>query len=269
MKKYCLFILLFIPISTLIRAQDLSLFKKEWIIQNGDTLPYRILFPEAYDSSRPYPLVLFLHGRGESGSDNEKQLIHGAKLFVTDSIRKKYPAIVVFPQCPANNYWSNVQAVTEGSKNGKRVFYFIPGGEPTRAMWGVMGLMENLQARFRINRQQVYVMGLSMGGMGTFELVRRMPGTFAAAIPICGGANPATASKLTGTSWWVFHGEKDDVVLPVNSIQMVNALRKLKAKVKFTLYPEANHNSWDPAFAEPELMKWLFSQRRKTGSSNK
>jgi len=136
-------------------------------------------------------------------------------------------------------------------------------------MQGVMGLMENLQARFRINRQQVYVMGLSMGGMGTFELVRRMPGTFAAAIPICGGANPATASKLTGTSWWVFHGEKDDVVLPVNSIQMVNALRKLKGKVKFTLYPEANHNSWDPAFAEPELMKWLFSQRKKPGSTNK
>ena len=74
MKKYCLLVLLFIPLSTLIRAQDLNLFKKEWIIQNGDTLPYRILLPDAYDSSRSYPLVLFLHGRGESGSDNEKQL---------------------------------------------------------------------------------------------------------------------------------------------------------------------------------------------------
>lgn len=263
MKKISLLFLLFLPVISFLQAQDLSQFKKQWIIQDGDTLPYRILLPEGYDSSRYYPLVLFLHGRGESGSDNEKQLTHGAKLFVADSFRKKYPSIVVFPQCPANNYWSNVQAVTEGSKKGKRTFYFVPGGEPTRAMRSVMGLMENLQARFRINQQQVYVMGLSMGGMGTFELVRRMPGTFAAAIPICGGANPATASTLKGTSWWIFHGGKDDVVLPINSIQMVEALRKLKVKLKFTLFPEANHNSWDPAFAEPELMKWLFSQRKK------
>jgi predicted peptidase len=269
MKKISLLLLLFLPFSSLIQAQDFSLFKKEWIIQDGDTLPYRILLPDGFDSTRSYPLVLFLHGRGESGTDNEKQLTHGAKLFVADSFRKKYPSIVVFPQCPANNYWSNVHAVTEGSKNGKRAFYFVPGGEPTRALRGVMGLVENLQARFRISQQQVYVMGLSMGGMGTFELVRRMPGTFAAAIPICGGANPATASKLTGTSWWIFHGGKDDVVLPVNSIRMADALRKLKAQVKFTLFPEANHNSWDPAFAEPVLMKWLFSQRKKTIPSNK
>lgn len=101
-----------------------------------------------------------------------------------------------------------------------------------------------------------------MGGMGTFELVRRMPGIFAAAFPICGGANPATAIQLKSTSWWIFHGAKDNVVPPFHSENMVNALKKAGASVKFTLYPEANHNSWDSAFAEPGLFDWLFSQKK-------
>ena len=105
-------------------------------------------------------------------------------------------------------------------------------------------------------------MGLSMGGMGTFELVRRKPHVFAAAMPICGGAHPSTAKQIRKTSWWIFHGEKDDVVLPVFSKDMAAALKKAKAKVSLTLYPNANHNSWDPAFAEPGLMQWLFSQRK-------
>ena len=115
---------------------------------------------------------------------------------------------------------------------------------------------------YPVKKDQVYTGGLSMGGMGVFELVRRMPKTFAAAFPICGGANPATASKMKKTSWWVFHGAKDDVVPPYHSENMVAALKKAGAKVKFTLYPNANHNSWDSAFAEPELLSWLFSQRK-------
>lgn len=102
-----------------------------------------------------------------------------------------------------------------------------------------------------------------MGGMGVFELVKRMPKTFAAAFPICGGANPVTASRMKKTSWWIFHGAKDDVVPPHHSEDMVAALKKANAKVKFTLYPNANHNSWDSAFAEPELLSWLFTQYKK------
>ena len=106
-------------------------------------------------------------------------------------------------------------------------------------------------------------MGLSMGGMGTFELVRRKPATFAAAVPICGGAHEATAKGLRKTAWWIFHGAKDDVVPPHYSKIMADALKKQKANVKFTLYPDANHNSWDPAFAEKDLLPWLFSHKRK------
>ncbi len=245
------------------KAQDYSLFKKEWLFQSGDTLPYRLLLPENFDPNKKYPLILFLHGRGESGTDNEKQLTHGAKLFLADSNRKNFPAIVVFPQCASNSYWSNVQTVTEGSKQSVRTFYFLKEGEASSSMKMVMYLLTNLFSRFKIQSDQVYAMGLSMGGMGTFEIVRRMPTTFAAAIPICGGAHPATAGQLKKTNWWVFHGGKDDVVLPAYSENMVKAMKKYSVPVKFTLYPEANHNSWDAAFAEPDLLKWLLKQKRK------
>lgn len=240
-------------------SQYLSFYQKQWFIQNGDTLPYRILFPENYDSVKKYPLLIFLHGRGESGSDNEKQLTHGAKLFLIDSIRKKHPAIVVFPQCPANSYWSNVDIKTE---NGKRTFSFRDSGEPTMAMKLAQELVKHIIKIYPVAKKQIYVGGLSMGGMGTFEIVRRNPKLFAAAFPICGGANTATASSLKKTKWWVFHGGKDDVVPPSNSETMVEAMKKEKIPVKFTLYPNANHNSWDLALAEPELLSWLFAQRK-------
>ena len=101
-----------------------------------------------------------------------------------------------------------------------------------------------------------------MGGMGTFEMVARNPELFAAAVPICGGANPASVAQMKNTNWWIFHGAKDDVVPPDLSRQMHDAILKVNANVKLTMYPEANHNSWDSAFAEPELLPWLFAQRK-------
>lgn len=263
MKKKFTFVWLALCVAFSVTAQDMTLYKKHWFIQSGDTLPYRILFPVNYKADVAYPVVFFLHGRGESGRDNEKQLSNGARLFLNDSVRQAFPAIVVFPQCSATSYWSNVHTVTEGAQNGARQFYFVPDGPPSEAMQLLLGLVEHVQARYQVKREQWYVMGLSMGGMGTFELVRRKPATFAAAIPICGGAHIATAKELKKTAWWVFHGGKDDVVPPVHSQKIVKALQQQKASVKFTLYPEANHNSWDPAFAEKDLLPWLFSHKRK------
>ncbi len=244
-------------------SQDRSQFQKQWFIQGGDTLPYRIMLPKNYDTAKKYPVVFFLHGRGESGNDNEKQLTNGSEFFLRDSIRDRYPAIVVFPQCSAKSYWSNVNMVTYDSSTAKRWFYFIPGGSPTLPMQLLQNLVNNVLERFSGNRQQVYVGGLSMGAMGTYELVRRMPNTFAAAFAICGGAHPATAPQLKQTAWWIFHGLKDDVVPPEKSRIIADALISAGAKVKATFYPTANHNSWDPAFAEPQLMHWLFSNKMK------
>ncbi|MBP9099292.1 MAG: phospholipase, partial [Ferruginibacter sp.] len=129
MKKFIALVVL-TGLSVLTIAQDLSLFQKKQFISGNDTLPYRLLLPENYDVSKKYPLVFFLHGAGERGNDNEKQLLHGAKLFLKEEVRKKYPAIVIFPQCPQNSFWSNVDFKME---NGKRVFAFKAEGEPTIA----------------------------------------------------------------------------------------------------------------------------------------
>ena len=240
-------------------AQDLSLYQKHLYISNGDTLPYRLLLPENYDAAKKYPLIFFMHGAGERGNDNEKQLVHGAKLFLREDVRKDYPAIVVFPQCAQNSFWSNVAF---SQANGKRTFNFLAEGEPTKAMALAQGLLYQLLNAYPIKKKQVYTGGLSMGGMGTFELVRRNPKIFAAAIPICGGGNTTTAKQLKKTDWWIFHGAKDDVVPPALSQEMYDALLNVKAKAKFTLYPDANHNSWDAAFAEKDFLPWLFAQKR-------
>ncbi|MEO5890798.1 MAG: dienelactone hydrolase family protein [Ferruginibacter sp.] len=242
-------------------AQDLSLFEKRLFISNGDTLPYRLLLPENYDTSKKYPLIFFMHGSGERGRDNEKQLDHGAKLFLNADNRKNDPAIVVFPQCPENSFWSNVAFNRDST--GKVKFEFPVDGEPTKAMSLAQGLVKQLLAAYSIKKRHVYAMGLSMGGMGVFELVRRSPKVFAAAIPICGGANTATADQLKQTSWWIFHGAKDNVVPPALSQQMYDALLTVNADAKLTIYPEADHNSWDSTFAEKELLSWLFSKERK------
>ena len=244
----------------LISAQDLSKYERHVFTNRGDTLPYRMLLPENYDASQKYPLILFLHGAGERGNDNEKQLIHGSKLFLQDSIRKNYQAIVVFPQCAANSYWSNVHIKT--TPDGTREFAFATSGKPSPDLELVINLISYLKRNYSLDKKHFYVGGLSMGGMGTFELVRHKPKMFAAAFPICGGADPKTAGKLKKPSWWIFHGLKDDVVNPEFSKVMAAALVDKGADLKLTLYPDANHNSWDSAFAEKDLFPWMFSKRR-------
>jgi len=261
MKKSLALICFLLIVVNALLAQDFTLYEKHQFVRGDDTLPYRLLLPKDYDASKKYPLIVVLHGSGERGSDNEKQLVHGGELFVRDSIRTQYPAIVVFPQCPEAKSWNNMVSTTD-SITKKRIFHFNTGGDATVPMQLLMDLVKNIQHDFKTDKKRIYVGGLSMGGMGTFELVRRMPKTFAAAFPICGGANPATASKLTQTHWWIFHGLKDDVVPPELSIQMEAALKTAGANVKLTLYPNANHNSWDSTFAEPDLMRWIFSNHK-------
>lgn len=134
---------------------------------------------------------------------------------------------------------------------------------PTTALKLVMDLMDSVQSLPYSRDEQFYVGGLSMGGMGTFEILYRRPEMFAAAFPICGGGNPDSVDEYAGdVDVWVFHGAQDDIVLPSYSTEMVIALMKADADVKYTLYKDANHNSWDSAFAEPDLFPWLFTKRK-------
>ncbi len=181
------------------KAQDFSKYEKHNFILGKDTLPYRILFPENYVPSKKYPLILFLHGSGERGNDNEAQLSHGGDFFLKDSIRKNYPAIVFFPQCRKDSYWSNVDRKVEADSSVQ--FIFQTGGKPTIMMELLQKLLNQIMNKTQIERKQLYVGGLSMGGMGTFEIVSRNPKLFAAAFPMCGGANEASASKFLPTHW--------------------------------------------------------------------
>lgn len=257
----CIIYLLF---ALQLNAQDLQLYQKETFHTGKNVLPYRILYPENFDKSKKYPLVLMLHGSGERGNDNELQLTHGAALFVNPEVRKKYPAIVIFPQCPAEDYWSNVNR--DSIVNGKRDYVFREDGEPTPAMKMLIAFIDDVLKKPYIDQERLYVGGLSMGGMGTFELLSRKPHLFAAAFAICGGGHPNTVRPYAKhVSLWVFHGEQDDVVPIHHSEVMVDALKKSGADVRFTVYPDVKHESWEKAFAEPDLLPWLFSHSRTSG----
>ncbi|RWY55947.1 phospholipase [Mucilaginibacter gilvus] len=244
------------------QAQVNSSFDRGSFINKADTLPYRILFPKKFNPAQKYALIFVLRGAGERGNNNDAQLAYGPKLFLNDTIRQKYPAIVVYPQCPANSYWSNVKMDT--SVTGKRQFHFQEGGEPTRAMSALVALVDQMLDKPYINKKQVYIGGLSMGGMGTFEILRRKPKVFAAAFSICGGDNTNNASIYAKkVPMWIFHGGKDNVVPIDHSDVMVAALKEAGAEPKYTIYSNDGHNSWDDAFAEPELVPWLFSHSKK------
>jgi len=238
-------------------GQDLSAYKADKLVYKGDTLPYRLLLPENYNPNVKYPLILFLHGSGERGNDNALQLTHGAKLFLRESIRTKYPAVVVFPQCAAEESWSNYKwSMVDGES---RIEYSATV-DKIKHQELLKGLVKKLKKDFNLDTNRLYVGGLSMGGMGTFDMIKANPKMFAAAFAICGGANPKIAKRISKPSWWIFHGEVDEVVSVKYSQQIYDALKAEGADVKLTIYPGVNHDSWTNAFAEPDLLKWLFSK---------
>jgi len=235
--------------------------KKEFVFGEDKTLPYRILYPDNYDKNKKYPLILFLHGAGERGKDNEKQLMHGAKLFVTEENRKNFPAIVLFPQCPEESFW----AVTKIDRS-KQPFKidFDYSAEPNWPLAAANDLVKKVMNEEGVDKSKVYITGLSMGGMGTFESVYRYPGMYAAALPICGGGDVNKYDKrTTKTAFWVFHGASDAVVDVKLSREMVEKLKSLKSEVKYSEYEGVNHNSWDNAFAEKDFLSWMLTHKKK------
>lgn len=203
-------------------------------------MPYRILLPKYYDPSKSYPLLLFLHGIGERGTDNEKQLTWGASLFQADSIRERYPAVIVFPQCKVSQYWFDDWAIER-----------------------LKGLTDDLVANLGIDKNKIYIGGLSMGAYGTYAMVAAYPELFAGAIAISGDGDETKASIMAKTKWRIFAGRNDNVVSSRRSEKMAAALTNSGALVSFTLYPQADHvGSWVNAFAEPDFCSWMFSFSR-------
>ncbi|MBL0744354.1 prolyl oligopeptidase family serine peptidase [Chryseolinea lacunae] len=241
-------------------TQDFSLFDKKTFTGSAGTLPYRILYPKAYDEKNVYPLVLLLHGAGERGNDNEKQLTWGASIFLNAEHRATFPCIVVIPQCPTNDYWASVKFERTHYPLDLDFNYTYP---ETTALKTAMELVEDITKRERVDKRRVYIVGLSMGGMGTFEAVFRHRDVFAAAIPICGGADlKAYTRRVAKIPFWIFHGEKDNVVPVKHSRNIYAKLKSFEAQVKYTEYPGVGHDSWVKAFADTDFIPWLFTNKR-------
>ncbi|AOM79151.1 prolyl oligopeptidase family serine peptidase [Pedobacter steynii] len=194
---------------------------------------YLLYLPEGYqqDTLKKFPLVLFLHGSGERGNDLEKVKVNGLPKLVEAG--KKFPFILVSPQ--AEEGWE--------SKD-------------------LMRLMRSLQKKYRIDEDRLYLTGLSMGGYGSWDMAIKYPGLFAAVVPVCGGGDPSKVWIMRHTPTWVFHGAKDDVVPLRASQEMVDALRPYNPSVKFTVFPEAGHDSWTDTYNTDSLYTWMLSQKR-------
>lgn len=232
--------------------------KRKFYSSAGDSINYRILMPKNYNPTEKYPVILFLHGAGERGSDNELQLKHGSHLFVDEQIRNDYPAIVVFPQCSPEGYWSTII-----TNNNNRDYFSGVYKWPSRDQELAMELFNHCVMNLSVDKSRLYIIGLSMGAFGTYEILARHPHIFAAAIPICGGGNLDMISRYAEqTAMWITHGD-EDLVVPVEYSRSVYAeLKKYNSDVKYTEYKGVGHDSWDNTFEEPELLKWLFSKQR-------
>jgi predicted peptidase len=260
--KFLLLTTLLLFCSGLAICQNREQFEKKEFIRGNDTLRYRILYPINYQAGRHYAEVIFLHGSGERGSDNNAQLTWGADLFLDSGNREKFPAIIIFPQCPANDSWARLNHT--GAKDSVGGFVFLVKELPTKPLSLVMQLADETVQTGMADPKHIYLGGLSMGGFGTFELLWRKPHFFAAAFPICGGGEPSTVDQYAKKfPIWIFHGGSDPVVPVGNSRRMVIALSAAGGKVRYDEYPGVGHDSWKNAFAENDLLAWLFKQKKR------
>lgn len=260
MEKRKLYILVSLLISVCLSAQNqyAGFEKKVHVSTDGDTLRYRILFPENLKKDEKYPLVLFLHGAGESGSDNEKQLTHGGQMWLNPVNRAEHPTFVIAPQCPLDGYWAYMQCPV--SLNPTEMPLEVPLSPLFKA---VKELLDTYLKRSDVDKSRVYVIGLSMGGMGTFDLAVRYPDVFAAAIPICGTVNPDRLVVAKNVNFRIFHGDADDIVTVEGSRAAYKALKAIGADVEYIEFPGCRHSSWNLAFNYPDFMEWLFCQKKK------
>ncbi len=195
---------------------------------------YLLALPEGYDAdtTKRWPLLIFLHGSGESGLDLNKVKAHGPPKLVESG--KKLPFIVVSPQSDYGGWDAGI----------------------------LHRLLLDLKKNMRVDPDRIYLTGLSMGGFGSWEFASRFAGELAAMAPICGGGDPADVWKMRYVPVWCFHGAKDNVVPLGSSARMVEALKPYQPGVKFTVYPEAGHDSWTEAYNNDSLYTWLLAQRR-------
>ena len=259
----CTFVALSLAVPSRSSARTQTGFLDRTVSVKGATYKYQVFVPDDWSSSQKWPIILFLHGAGERGSDGLLQtdvgLPHAIRLD-----RSRFKTIVVIPQCLKDDWW-NTSHMEEVA----------------------LAALAAATKEFKGDPKRTYLTGLSMGGYGSWDLAERYPGKFAAIVPICGGivlperlkqmrpdlaANSYSddpksyeevAKKIGKTPIWIFHGGADDTVPPEGSRKLNDALKAAGGDVRYTEYPGVGHNSWDKAYAEPDLMTWMLSQKLK------
>ncbi len=229
-----------------------NLMERKTFVSNNVILPYRIYIPDTIEQD--IPLLLFLHGAGERGNDNESQLTNGIKHFMNDSIRRIYPCIIVAPQCPQDARWVEV----DWSKPSHKA-----PAQASVPLSQTFMLLDSLIRLLPVDTSRIYVTGLSMGGFGTWDAIERRPDFFAAAMPVCGGGDETQACLLINTPIKAFHGKFDHLVIPARTVNMVNAVNQCGGKAEFYLFPKLGHLCWEQVYSNVENIKWLFLQKRE------
>ena len=197
-------------------------------------LDYLLFLPEGYAKSKQrWPLMLFLHGAGESGTNLDKLKVLGPPKIVES--KPDFPFVLVSPQTSRE------------------------GWNPDT----LNALLDDVLRKYRVDKDRVYLTGASMGGSGTWRLAAAHPERFAAIVPICGRGDPAEAKQLARLPIWVFHGAKDPVVRIASEKTMVEAIQAAGGNVKFTIYTDAGHDAWTETYNNPELYEWLLKQKRR------
>ena len=238
-----------------ISAQEFE--KMNFTAEDGTNLNYRLLQPKESAEGEMFPLVIFLHGAGERGSDNEKQLIHGSQMFLNPDNLEKYPAFVLFPQCPESGFWAYNLPIKSLNE--------LEAEEQMPAIFkAVKELIDLYLENPMVDRSRVYIIGLSMGAMGTFDMVVRFPEIFAAAVPICGNVQPERLEKIEGVSFRIFHGDADQVVSVEGSRNAYKVLKAAGVEVEYIEFPGCGHGSWNPAFKYDDFMEWIFKQKKSS-----
>jgi predicted peptidase len=230
----------------------------------GESMPYRLYSPSNPNPGRRYPLVVFLHGAGGSGSDNRKQLqganMFGALVWTLPEVQARHPAFVLAPQSDVN--WPCVVIDPERPARRPADLTFCPSSVLGTGARLAFEIIDRLLEQLPIDHDRIYITGHSMGGAGTWHMIAHRPGFFAAAVPVCGHPAPDTASTVKDVPIWNFHGT-DDVVEPVETSRvMIDAVRKAGGHPRHTEYTGVGHNAFMWAYTEPALIEWLFAQKR-------
>ncbi len=225
------------------------------------SLQYRVYFPTGYDpeDDKKYPILFFLHGHGECGTDNALQIrVLGGENRLINTVMERDDTIIIAPQSPCNPKYEWVP-LNHAWGTGSRELT----EKPTIGLAAAMELLESFLNSGKVDLSRVYAAGISMGAYGTWEFITRHPEYFAAAIPLCGSGIPSLASRLVDLPIWAFHGTADATVPCQGTHDMEDAIKAAGGKkIKATYLEGIGHNAWPQAYATPGLVEWLYEQKK-------